>query len=277
MSSKKLPAAYWRTATESDYATEFTSQRTIFKTLAGIPEDAIRGMRAPYLQTSGNSMIRMAKDNNFVWDSSYSSQENNPSLWPYTFDYRSTAGCSIEPCPTASVPGFWEIPMIDWIDTNDTLCANVDSCYFPSDKEEALMLLRSNFLRHYNMNRAPFPINLRTNWFYNNGHYNLEALQVFLDEIEQLSDVYLVTYSQALQWVRTPVVLQELAASDMFGCNYFDRIDVCSKPNLCGYYNITYQPNNVEHQGDRYFQTCFQCPDEYPWVNNPTGDKVQNT
>lgn len=109
-------------------------------------------------------------------------------------------------------------------------------------------------------------------WFLNDGYHNLEALQEFLDEIQSNNDVYMVTYSQALAWIQNPVKLTALADSGMFSCDYTDRLPLCDHPNLCSYYNITYSPNNEEHPGDRFFQTCADCPEIYPWVDNPTGE-----
>lgn len=222
-------------------------------------------MRAPYLQTAGDETIDMLAERGFQWDSSFATDVNDPPLWPYTFTYRSTAGCAIHPCPVRSHNDIWEIPLVDYIDTNDTLCENVDSCYFPNDKEEALELLRTNFARHYESNRAPFPLNLRARWFLNDGTYNLEALQEFLDDLSRLNDVYFVTYSQVIQWMKKPTRSSQM--SGFFNCqNYEQRERLCEHPNQCAYFNITYQPNDEEHQGERHFQTCSECPVEYPWV-----------
>lgn len=68
---------------------------------------------------------------------------------------------------------------------------------FPDDKEEALALLKANFARHYVTNRAPMQLILRPRWFYE-AHYNIEALQEFLDELlgGQHPEVWLVTIEQ---------------------------------------------------------------------------------
>lgn len=262
--SKTLPAEYWKSVPRRVWHEEFVTMRELLKELGNVkPEDVI-GMRAPYLQTLGDDTIIMAQRNNFLYDSSYATDLNDPPLWPYTFDYRSTAGCAVSPCPKTHLPGVWEIPLVDWIDTNNTLCENVDSCYFPNDKEEAKELLFTNFARHYQTNRAPFTINLRSRWFLNDGYHNLEALQEFLDGLERLEDVYVVPFVKALQWVRNPTPLANM--KNFFDCDYRDRQPLCSHPNLCGYYNITYQPNDEQHQGDRFFMTCNECPRQYPWV-----------
>ncbi|XP_014681486.1 PREDICTED: uncharacterized protein LOC106821265 [Priapulus caudatus] len=269
--SKTLPAEYWETATSEDVAAEYAGARKIFSNLAGIPESAVVGTRAAYLQTSGNEFVRTLTENGFGWDSSYATSQIDPPIWPYTFNFRSTAGCPVAPCPTASLTGFWEFPLVDWIDLNDTLCVNVDSCLFTEDKEEATTLLKTNFRRHYNTNKAPFTLNLRARWFYNDGYHNLEALQEFLDELEAMDDVYIVTYSQAMNWIRNPVKMANLLDSDVFSCDYSDRTPLCDNLNLCGYANITYQPNSEDHPGDRFFQTCSECPAVYPWTGNPDG------
>ncbi|XP_014668534.1 PREDICTED: uncharacterized protein LOC106809829 [Priapulus caudatus] len=256
---------------DREMSAEYRDQRVMFDIFSGIPPNEITGVRAAYLQTKGNDFMRRMQNDEFTWDSSYATDRINPATWPYTFDYLDTTGCAVRPCVTEPVPGMWEIPLVDWIDTNDTLCENVDSCYFPNDKAEALELLRTNFARHYETNRAPFTLNLRARWFLNDGYYNMEALQQFLDEIQQNPDVYLVTYSQAIAWVRNPVRLADIARSRVFACDYADRRPLCEAPNLCGYANITYAPNSEEHPGDRYFQTCGRCPPVYPWVNNPDG------
>ncbi|XP_014672167.1 PREDICTED: uncharacterized protein LOC106812730 [Priapulus caudatus] len=109
-------------------------------------------------------------------------------------------------------------------------------------------------------------------WFLNDGYYNMEALQEFLDAIQEQPDVYMVTYSQALDWIKNPVRAADISSSGMFGCDYADRTPLCAHPNLCGYLNVTYAPNDEEHPGDRFFQTCSECPEVYPWVDNPAGE-----
>ncbi|XP_014676182.1 PREDICTED: uncharacterized protein LOC106816133 [Priapulus caudatus] len=262
--SKQLPAEYWRDSERRVWHEEFVTMRLLLNQLGNVKAEDIVGMRAPYLQTAGDDTIIMAQRNNFLYDSSYATDRNDYPIWPYTFDYRSTAGCAVEPCPLQSLPGVWEIPLVDWIDTNNTLCENVDSCYFPETKQEAMELLFSNFARHYQTNKAPFAINLRARWFLDDGMHNLEALQDFLEGVERMDDVYVVTFAQALQWVRDPTPLNDM--DGFFNCDYRDRTPMCEHPTLCGYYNITYQPNDVDHQGDRFFMTCNECPPQYPWV-----------
>ncbi|XP_014680194.1 PREDICTED: uncharacterized protein LOC106820165, partial [Priapulus caudatus] len=152
---------YWRDMAGRAWEAEVADQEKTLAVLANVFPFDVRGMKAPLLQSGGDVQFAMMENRLLSYDMSLPSMQVAPPLWPYTLDYRSGQECSIPPCPTGSHPGLWEVPLVDWIDTNDTLCNNVDACYFPADKEEALTLLRSNFQRHYNSNRAPLPLVLR--------------------------------------------------------------------------------------------------------------------
>ncbi|XP_014665098.1 PREDICTED: uncharacterized protein LOC106807305 [Priapulus caudatus] len=268
--SKTAQTEYWKNAPQETWTREFADQRTIVSSLANVKPVDVVGMRAPFLQVGGDDQFAMLYDNNFLYDNSMPTPNIEPPTWPYTLEYRSTQPCVVPPCPTQSFPGVWEVPLVDWLDTNDTLCATVDNCFMPRDGAESLDLLRSNFARHYHGNRAPFPLHLRARWFIE-GHYNIEALETFLDELATMSDVYVVTMSAAVAWVRQPTPLRRLAASRLLSCDQRSE-PTCRRPITCAYYNVTHAPNSVDHPGDRYMETCATiCPPRYPWVGNPLG------
>lgn len=199
---------------------------------------------------------------------------SDPPIWPFTLDYKSEHGCVIEPCPHASYPGLWEIPMVDYIDKVGDFCNSVDACAFPSSKEEALDLLRYNFARHYFTNKAPFPVYIRARWF-EEAHYNIEALEEFLDELSQMEDVYFVTMEQVVQWMRYPTNLENIKEFAPWQCDHSDREESCENVNTCVYFNVTLPPNSVEHPGERFVPTCSTtCPPFYPFVGNPEGKDI---
>ena len=66
---------------------------------------------------------------------------------------------------TDSFPGLWEVPMIDYIDLKGKPCNMIDGCSAPADGPETYELLSRNFDRHYNSNRAPFPMFMHAVWF----------------------------------------------------------------------------------------------------------------
>ena len=62
-------------------------------------------MRAPFLQTGGDTMFEMLYQANFSYDSSLPVYDIDPPYWPYTLDYAINHECMIAPCPTKSFPG----------------------------------------------------------------------------------------------------------------------------------------------------------------------------
>ena len=66
---------------------------------------------------------------------------------------------------TDSFPGLWEVPMIDYIDLKGKPCNMIDGCSAPANEQETYELLSRNFDRHYNSNRAPFPMFMHAVWF----------------------------------------------------------------------------------------------------------------
>ena len=74
-------------------------------------------MRAPFLQTGGDTMFEMLYQANFSYDSSLPVYDIDPPYWPYTLDYSINHDCMIEPCPSNSYPG-------------KNCCHYFCSCYF---------------------------------------------------------------------------------------------------------------------------------------------------
>lgn len=78
---------------------------------------------------TGNNSFEALKLEGLTYDCSWPSYSYmNPGLWPYTLDYKTIQDCSVGPCPDASIPGIWIIPMIDWQDLNGVVCSMVDGC-----------------------------------------------------------------------------------------------------------------------------------------------------
>ncbi|CAH2058119.1 unnamed protein product, partial [Iphiclides podalirius] len=126
----QTPQTYWAQASYDDMMKEFGDQRTQMSHFGLIPINQLRGVRLPFLQMTGNSSFQVMSDVGLVYDSSWPSVRYvNPGLWPYTLDYASTQDCNVPPCPTASIPGTWILPMTSWLDLNGVACAMVDMCF----------------------------------------------------------------------------------------------------------------------------------------------------
>lgn len=105
--------------------------------------------------------------------------------------------------------------------------------------------------------RAPFGLFYHAAWFTQPHHK--EGFIKFLDTINAMNDVWIVTNWQALQWVRDPTPLSRMNSFQPFQCNYQDRPKRCNNPKVC----------NLWHKsGVRYMRTCQPCPDRYPWTGS---------
>ena len=141
----------------------------------------------------------------------------------------------------------------------------VDSCPTHLSEEEIYTMLKDNFNRHYKTNRAPFGLYFHTIWFKEKKNFNV--LTKFLDELLQNKDVYIVTNYQAIEWMRNPTPISQLANFEPWK-NCKKEIDpaliACNHPKVC-------KLNSRVLRGERYLHTCFECPENYPWVKNEFG------
>ncbi|XP_053620303.1 chitin deacetylase 8-like [Plodia interpunctella] len=253
---------YWAEATYEDMALEFGEQVEQMAHFANIPADSVKGIRIPFLQMTGNASFQVMADYNLEYDCSWPTVASiNPGLWPYTLDYASTQDCVIPPCPTASIPGVWVLPMVTWRDLNNNPCSMVDSCLgIPSTEDEWYQFILENFERHYLGNRAPFGFYIHE-WYIRddvNPHVR-RALRRFLDLINNLYDVFMVNSKQVIDWVKNPVPLNEYIQQP---CRTFTPT-FCS-PATC--------PVAAAHNLNVYWMSiCNVCPRVYPWLGNPLG------
>ncbi|KAH0568506.1 chitin deacetylase 8 [Cotesia glomerata] len=253
---------YWLKINLTTFKAEFDDMRQIVMHFAGIPKSDIRGARLPFLQTSGNISFQGLKELGLVYDSSMPTIRyvDNP-LWPYTLEYASHQDCMIEPCPTASFPNVWEVPMTMWLDEKNVSCSMVDACTnIPKQAEPLSKWIIKQFERHYNNSRAPFPVFMHAAWFLRSDEY-FKAYKLFIDHLVRLPDVYLVTVNKAIEWVKNP---KSLDVKKPFGeCEVRKPTFDCF-PRTC---KLTGIDGN-----ERWMSSCVKtCPDRYPWIHNPLG------
>ncbi|XP_017152751.1 uncharacterized protein LOC108162497 isoform X10 [Drosophila miranda] len=255
MASHTVSHSFGEQFSQKKWTREIAGQREILAAYGGVKLSDVRGMRAPFLSVGGNKMYKMLYDSNFTYDSSMPVYENRPPSWPYTLDYKIFHDCMIPPCPTRSYPGVWQVPMVMWQDLNGGRCSMGDACSNPSDAEGVTKMIMKNFERHYTTNRAPFGLFYHAAWFTQPHHK--EGFIKFLDAINSMSDVWILTNWQALQWVRDPTPISRINSFQPFQCDYSDRPKRCNNPKVC----------NLWHKsGVRYMKTCQPCPDIYPWT-----------
>lgn len=263
ITKESSPSEQWKNKDASQWEAELGGMRTIAAKFANIPANSIQGERAPYIQTSGNATMQSVMSLG-MYDTSYPNPDNrNRPIWPYTLDqgYQHSQ-CSLAPCPTGNFPGVWTFPMIPLVNSKNLSCIMIDGCGDPATTAEALSFLKENFNRHYTTNKAPFGLYMNANAWFLKGAHLFDAYDQFLQYLQTLNDVYVVSMSQALKWMKNPVPLDQM--STVLSCPALNP-STCT-PRNC-FYDGTSSPGGLE----RFMKSCVSCPNNFPWVGNPLG------
>lgn len=208
--SHKSNTGYWKDLSYSGWTKEVAEQRVQISHFANIPPSDVRGMRSPFLQGGGDIMYKALRDHSLNWECSRPSVN---LVWPYTNDYAGCLKeCSVPPCPSEAHPGFWTVPMIELESSQGDRCSMVDACTpLPKTANKTFELLKTNFERHYQGNKAPFGIYAHSGWLYGTDSKEVRERGLgylkFVEWLNNLEDVYIVSISKALEWMRKPVLL----------------------------------------------------------------------
>ncbi|KAL3272983.1 hypothetical protein HHI36_014440 [Cryptolaemus montrouzieri] len=260
------PEEWWsHNATIEDWFDEMVGEANILHRFSKIRLNEIRGMRAPFLKVGWNRQFLMMREFGFEYDSSVVAPFSNPPFWPYTLDYKIPHSCSEKEqnCPSRSYPRLWEM-VINPLEIDDYTCPMLDSCTSHVSDNDMYTMMMHNFKRHYHTNRAPFGLYFHSSWFKKKG--NLPALQKFLDDVLQRPDVWFVTNTEAIQWMKNPTSVKKLDQFIQWSCDKrFKKSEIaCSVPNTCKVYSRVFQQ-------ERILYTCAACPEKYPWLRNEFG------
>jgi len=221
------------------------------------------------------------KAGQFQYDSTMTALYQDVPYWPYTLDHSIPHKChgNVQKCPTKSFPGLWSMVMNEFdgsgiLNENErspltSSCAMVDSCNI-QDAEQFYNALTLNFMRHYESNRAPLGIYMHAAWLI--GHPEMfEALLHWLDQVtEDFPDAYVVSMSQAVEWMKNPTPLSSIAN---FGpwkkkCSEKDwPKSSCSKTKACLLKSAVHEPGEVH----KLISCADYCPATYPWTNDFLG------
>ncbi|BFZ08827.1 hypothetical protein BsWGS_11866 [Bradybaena similaris] len=201
--------------TKEVYKDEIVGIRDQLVSQAMVDGNKVVGFRAPYLKLAGNQMFQVLHENKFLYDSSISNIESKKGLshlFPFTLDFPiPESKCPNGPCPTESFPGLWEVPINAWITEDDGYCAMIDACIVANltddkatVKTKYLKYFRKNFYESFYPEKVPMHLFTHASLFLRQVG-SFEALTEFLQEINSLPDVWLLTPSQVIDWMKTPV------------------------------------------------------------------------
>ncbi|CAJ0959311.1 unnamed protein product, partial [Mesorhabditis belari] len=259
------------TATEQRWRNEMSGLRESLKEFSYVEQESMRGIRAPQLLLGGDNQFAMMQQAGFTYDNSMPLRGG--PYWPQTLDHKMAWECEEQNCPTKPFKGLWELPINQLISTTGKYSAMARSAIRPFDSRDAVAnMLKRNFLRHYKGNRAPFVITADTDFLTilpDNGAVN--ALSDFLNDVLNRTDVYVVTATQAIEWMRRPTKVSEIQRFQPWQCQFHlnDHVQPCESPSVCSYSSSSIQ-GGVPHS----FRICGSCPLAYPWIENPLGKRL---
>ncbi|KAF8844200.1 hypothetical protein BDN67DRAFT_810132 [Paxillus ammoniavirescens] len=268
-------------------ADEINGNLIALNALAGIPFDAIKGFRAPYLNYTADTFHLLAAAD-FTYDSSTAASipvtdPDTDAYWPYTLDYGLANDCLTVDniCKgQPQLPGFWEIPMyaffdelgVDgphlmdpWLDTANGASTVNDTA--------TLEYMKSTFTAHYSGNRQPIglythPIHLSTTYpGVDPPNSTIQMVNQYLDWLQEQQDVWIVSNEQLLAWVQNPVPVSQLDTIEALKC---PTPDVDPTLQICNGIPINEAGLLSECAfSDFPFFTCYGCPEVEVSPSNP--------
>lgn len=87
-------------------------------------------------------------------------------------------------------------------------------------------------------------------------------------------DVYFVTVTQALTWITDPKTLDQINNFEPWDCQKKKEntpTPPCNIGNKCA---LNFKTPEMNFTDIRYLETCFECPNKYPWLGDAGGSGI---
>ncbi|CAG5119461.1 unnamed protein product, partial [Candidula unifasciata] len=186
--------------------------------------DSVTGFRSPYLRVAGDVQFDVLRDFNFRYDTSILNINNlqgKKPHWPYTLDFL-VGECINPPCPTKPYPGLWEVPLNGWIGDDKQGCSMVDACVvgtssWTASDEQWYQFYKRNFEDYFYPLKVPMAMFTHGSLFVNYPKSYSAMTRWFRDLLESRDDVWLVTPSQVIDWMKKPLSNKEMV-EQKWGC-----------------------------------------------------------
>ncbi|KAJ3156809.1 hypothetical protein HDU86_003575 [Geranomyces michiganensis] len=265
---------------ENAPAAEIQASQQAINAFAGVPMNQLVGFRHPFLAYNGASFNGLAGLGTFLYDSSMPEDSKTSNFWPYTLDNGPAVGCVSGTCDGPfRYPGLWEIPMNTLLNADGTENSPMDPNPVPGGAAgeptaaEIFELLKANFLRRYNGDRAPMGIFIHAATQIAVPARTAGFLQFFKwTQDTYPNDVYYVNNQQLLSWMLNPTDLATSKGSPTLGCR-LPAIDP-SNPEICDGINNKVRGDvptadvgmidSCAFPPDAYWSTCYGCPNKSP-------------
>ncbi|XP_076453010.1 chitin deacetylase 8-like isoform X2 [Babylonia areolata] len=174
-------------------------------TQVAVPEKNILGVRAPELSPGGLAEFWAISVDHLLYDASCATgslAHVDSLLWPYTYDFIPGVHCDIGESLDGTFPGLWQVLIAD-LEFKGQRCASPAACTNVVSQNDAFEIFYNSFINHYHGKRSPFMMVINPEWV--TVPNKKEGTIQFLKYVTSLNDVWIVTVSQALDWVRYPV------------------------------------------------------------------------
>lgn len=198
---------------------DIDKQMQTFAQRIGNQGRSLTGWRSPDLKIFGDEQFEFIK-NKSIYDSSLV-LDRSMKAFPFTLDFGLNKHCTdMKYCHLNGHQGIWEVPIIPLFGYNQSEpCVYADECSNrPTNTEETYQYLLKNFEKYYHNNRAPFGLHLKQNWFLWSSSKNLAGLSKFIDNILEYNDVYIVTISDMIEWLKRPTKISDITKTNIWNC-----------------------------------------------------------
>lgn len=88
-------------------------------------------------------------------------------------------------------------------------------------------------------------------------------------------DVWIITTTQALQWITDPKPLKSLNNYEPWSCQK-KQSNVQAPCNLSNKCALPFKTQTSNITDTRYMETCRDCPQQYPWLGDAEGTGIVN-
>lgn len=87
--------------------------------------------------------------------------------------------------------------------------------------------------------------------------------------------MWIITTTQALQWITDPKPLNQLTNYEPWQCQ--KKTSNVQKPcNLSNKCALPFKTQTTNITDTRYMETCRDCPQQYPWLGDSEGTGIAN-
>lgn len=104
---------------------------------------------------------------------------------------------------------------------------------------------------------------------------NLISSSFFFSFFIHRPDVWIVTTTQALQWITDPKPLKLINNYEPWACQK-KQTNVQSPCNLSNKCALPFKTQTSNITDTRYMETCRDCPQQYPWLGDAEGTGIVN-